>query len=61
MQRALLFTPLALATLIALSAACGGSSSETPWPVEPAPSMLAPPPDVVPLAEDDAGPRKRKE
>lgn len=61
MRSALLFTPFFLATLVALAAACGGSASETPWPAEPSPSMIAPPPDLVPLGEDDAGTRRRKE
>jgi hypothetical protein len=34
MHRALLFAP-AFLLAVAAAAACGGSSSETPWPVEP--------------------------
>lgn len=38
MRHALLFAPallLAAATAASAVSACGGSSSETPWPVEP--------------------------
>lgn len=56
MRRALLFTPLVIA-LAALAASCGGSSSETPWPVEPDPSVLGPRGEnaTPPLIEEDAG------
>jgi hypothetical protein len=61
MRLALVLSTVLLATIVALSAACGGSSSETPWPVEPDPSMIAPPPDLLPLtSDDDAGTRRRK-
>ena len=56
MRHALLFTP-ALLFAVALAAACGGSSSETPWPVEPDPSVLGPRGEsaVPPVIEEDAG------
>jgi len=60
----LLFTAALLATLVALAAACGGSSSETPWPAEPEPAVMAPPPNLQPLratGKEDAGARERKE
>lgn len=63
-MRPALFLCAALFATVALAAACGGSSSETPWPQEPDPAVMAPPSDVAPLApstEDDAGARKRKE
>jgi hypothetical protein len=57
MRRALLFSPLLISLLIALAAACGGSSSETPWPVEPDPSQLGPSGEnaIPTLVDDDAG------
>ncbi len=39
MRLALLLSP---ALILAAAAACGGSSSETPWPVEPEASQLGP-------------------
>lgn len=61
MRLALLFSAF-LATCVALAAACGGSSSETPWPVEPDPGAMVAPPHLQPVTgEDDAGARKRKE
>lgn len=61
MRPAVLLTTALFATIVALAAACGGSSSETPWPVEPDPSMIAPPPDLLPLtSDDDAGTRRRR-
>ena len=61
MRRALLFTPLWIALLAALAASCGGSSSETPWPQEPDPSVLGPRGEnaIPPLLEEDAGKKKR--
>jgi hypothetical protein len=49
-----LFSPLLLAAVIA---ACGGSSSETPWPVEPEPAAASPGhpgPTQFGIVEDDA-------
>lgn len=62
MRPALLVTSALLATLVALVVSCGGSSSETPWPAEPAPALMGPAPEPAPLGaspEDDAGTRKR--
>lgn len=59
MRPALLFPAAFFATIIALAAACGGSSSETPWPVEPEPGATAPTPHLQPLGEGDAGARRR--
>jgi hypothetical protein len=39
-MRALLLAPLAALLILV---ACGGSSSETPWPVEPESTQYAPP------------------
>lgn len=61
MRPALLLAATLLATLAAAAVACGGSSSETPWPVEPAPSVMDPATDLAPVADDDAGARRRKE
>ncbi len=63
MRRALLFSPILLAILAAVAASCGGSSSETPWPVEPDPSKLGPSGEAAlpPLIEDDAGKREKKQ
>jgi hypothetical protein len=57
MRRALLLTPLWIALLAALAASCGGSSSETPWPVEPDPSVMGPRGEsATPVViEEDAG------
>ena len=41
MRHALTLGPLLIATL-AIAASCGGSSSETPWPAEPDPTIFAP-------------------
>jgi hypothetical protein len=59
MRPALLFSAAFFATIIALAAACGGSSSETPWPVEPDPGAIATTPHLQPLTEEDGGARKR--
>lgn len=68
MRPAILFGFTSFATLAALLSSgvvsCGGSSSETPWPAEPPPSMMGPPQELSPLpvtADEDAGARKRKE
>ncbi|APR83618.1 Hypothetical protein A7982_08967 [Minicystis rosea] len=64
MRPALFFCSVLLATLAAVAVSCGGSSSETPWPAEPSPTVLGPSPELVPVpasGEDDAGARRRKE
>lgn len=54
---------LAIAPAIAIAAACGGSSSESPWPVEPEHLVTGPegeegkpPPRNAPDAGRDAAP-----
>lgn len=42
MRHAILLSPAFVVLVAAAMAACGGSASETPWPVEPEPSQLAP-------------------
>jgi hypothetical protein len=42
MRHALLFTPALFLLVAATAASCGGSSSETPWPIEPEASQLGP-------------------
>lgn len=61
MRRAILWSLVPLATLVAAAASCGGSSSETPWPADPSPKIIAPGPDHVPASDDDAGARRSKE
>ncbi|MFT3773546.1 MAG: hypothetical protein QM820_49860 [Minicystis sp.] len=64
MRPAILFCTVLLSTLAALAASCGGSSSETPWPAEPSPTVIAPPAELAPVPvgnEEDAGARRRKE
>jgi len=56
-------TAITLATGV-IAAACGGSSTESPWPVEPETPILGPqgeegkprPLDLAPDAGDDAAP-----
>jgi hypothetical protein len=56
MRPAVIICTALLATLAALAASCGGSSSETPWPVEPAPALMSPAADLAPLpVGTDAG------
>ena len=56
MRHVLLFTP-ALLLAVAAAVSCGGSSSETPWPVEPDPSVMGPRGEsATPVViEEDAG------
>jgi hypothetical protein len=63
MRRALLLSPILVAILAALAASCGGSSSETPWPVEPDPSKLGPSGEaaIPPLVDEDAGKPVKKQ
>ena len=52
-----------LATFALLAIACGGSSSETPWPQEPPPSVMAPPSELAPaplVVDDDAGTKSHR-
>ena len=62
MRLALLLSP-ALLLLLAAAVSCGGSSSETPWPVEPEAAQLGPageslaPPSLT-EERPDAGRRK---
>ena len=58
MRLALLGSLAVLGTLSLLAVACGGSSSETPWPQEPPPSVMAPPSELAPaplIVDEDAG------
>jgi hypothetical protein len=63
MHHALLLSP-ALVLAVAAAVSCGGSSSETPWPVEPEPSQLAPVqenltlPAITEEREDGGKPKK---
>lgn len=50
MRLAVVLTSALLATIAVLATSCGGSSSETPWPVEPAPAAA---PDLAPLPVGD--------
>lgn len=53
---------LATSAVLAVSVSCGGSSSETPWPNEPAPAVMAPPSELAPASiviDDDAGAKQR--
>ncbi len=61
MRHALLFSPILL-LLVAAAFSCGGSSSETPWPVEPDPSTLLGPSaeTVVPPSITEDGGRRHK-
>jgi hypothetical protein len=42
MRHAIVLSPGLFLLLAAALTSCGGSASETPWPVEPEPSQLAP-------------------
>ena len=42
MRHAILLAPGLFLLLAAAMISCGGSASETPWPVEPEPAQLAP-------------------
>lgn len=57
MRGVIVLSSVLLATLGGAALSCGGSSSETPWPAEPSPHIIAPPPDVSP--DGDAGANKR--
>jgi hypothetical protein len=65
MRPAVLLCSALLATVAGLAIACGGSSSETPWPTEPDPASVARPPELKPLpstpgaADEDAGARRK--
>jgi hypothetical protein len=53
---------LLLAALVSLLIACGGSSSETPWPVEPYNTGLGPAGETAPAAVvEDNSPSSRGE
>jgi hypothetical protein len=64
-MRALLFAPSLVVALVALVVvACGGSASETPWPVEPEAVQYAPPgenmtPSLVTEERADGGRPKK--
>ncbi len=64
MRHPLLLVPvLVLVVVAAVAGACGGSSSETPWPVEPEASQLGPTAEsatapVILLDRPDGGRRK---
>jgi hypothetical protein len=47
MRHALLFSPALLALIAAVAISCGGSSSETPPPVEPEGASLGPAAETV--------------
>jgi len=60
MRRAILFSPVLVVIFAVVAASCGGSSSETPWPVEPDPSKLGPSGEnAIPPLVDDAGKRDK--
>ena len=65
MRHALVVSLAVLATLAAVVScvSCGGSSSETPWPLEPPPAVMAPPAELAPtplVIDEDAGAKPRK-
>jgi hypothetical protein len=63
MRHVLLLSP-ALVLAVAAALSCGGSSSETPWPVEPEQTQLGPaqenltPPAITEERQDGGKPRK---
>ena len=65
MRHALLFAPAFLLAAVA-AASCGGSSSETPWPVEPDAVQQGPaqeralPPSILVEERRDGGSRPKK-
>jgi hypothetical protein len=60
---ALLLSPLVIVALLHGVASCGGSASETPWPVEPEAQQFAPPGESATAASitevPDAGRARR--